>query len=95
MDGSLWRDVVADLREDHRCVVPTLPLGGHRRPMRADANLSMRAQARLVAEFLERMDLREATLVGNYWGAVTGFRGDRRAGGKAGATTASSGWTPK
>ena len=53
--------------------------------MRADADLSMRAQARLVAEFLERMDLREATLVGNYWGAVAGFRGDRRAGGKAGA----------
>ena len=34
MDGSLWRGVVADLRVDHRCVVPTLPLGGHRRPMR-------------------------------------------------------------
>ncbi len=30
MDGSLWRNVVADLREDHRCVVPVLPLGGHR-----------------------------------------------------------------
>src|SRR6266446_8670299 len=32
MDGSLWRHVVRELRADHRCVVPTLPVGGHRRP---------------------------------------------------------------
>ena len=52
MDGSLWRHVVADLRSDYRCVVPTLPLGGHRRPMRPDADLSARGVARLVQEFL-------------------------------------------
>ncbi len=40
MDGSLWRKVVQELRNDHRCVVPTMPLGSHRRPMRADADLS-------------------------------------------------------
>jgi hypothetical protein len=27
MDGSVWDPVVADLRRDHRCVVPTLPGG--------------------------------------------------------------------
>jgi len=27
MDGSLWRKVVAELRSDYRCVLPTLPLG--------------------------------------------------------------------
>jgi pimeloyl-ACP methyl ester carboxylesterase len=27
---SVWRRVVAELRPYHRCVVPTLPLGGHR-----------------------------------------------------------------
>lgn len=70
MDGSLWRNVVADLREDHRCVVPTLPLGGHRRPMRSDADLSIRAQARLVAAFLEKLDLNRVTLVGNDWGGA-------------------------
>lgn len=32
MDGLLWRHVIRELSEDH-CVVPTLPLGGHRRPM--------------------------------------------------------------
>jgi pimeloyl-ACP methyl ester carboxylesterase len=68
MDGSLWRKVVADLRSDHRCVVPTLPLGAHRRPMRPDADLSLRGQAGVVAELLERLDLRQVTLVCNDWG---------------------------
>ena len=65
MDGSLWRHVVRELRADHRCVVPTMPFGGHRRPMRADADLSLRGLARLEAEFLEALDLRDVTLVGN------------------------------
>jgi pimeloyl-ACP methyl ester carboxylesterase len=34
MDGSLWRKVVPGLAPDYRCMLPTLPLGGHRRPMR-------------------------------------------------------------
>jgi pimeloyl-ACP methyl ester carboxylesterase len=38
MDASLWDAVIADLRVDHRCVAPTLPLGAHRYPMRADAD---------------------------------------------------------
>src|SRR5215211_4747117 len=70
MDGTLWRNVLADLREDHRCVVPTLPLGGHRRPMRPDADLSILAMARLVAEFLEELDQSGVTLVGNDWGGA-------------------------
>lgn len=70
MDGSLWRHVVADLRSDYRCVVPTLPLGGHRRPMHPDADLSPRGIARLVGEFLERLDLRDVTLVANDWGGA-------------------------
>jgi pimeloyl-ACP methyl ester carboxylesterase len=65
MDGSLWRKVVRELRPDHRCVVPTLPFGGHRRPMRANADLSLRGLAKLQAEFLEALDLRDVTLVGN------------------------------
>ena len=77
MDGSLWRHVVADLRSDYRCVVPTLPLGGHRRPMRPDADLSPHGIAWLVAEFLERLDLREVTLVQNDHGAALVLAGER------------------
>ena len=65
MDGSLWRHVVGYLRADHHCIVPTLPLGGHRRPMRAEADLSPHGIGRLEAEFLERLDLHDVTLVGN------------------------------
>ncbi|MGV9308374.1 MULTISPECIES: alpha/beta fold hydrolase [unclassified Nonomuraea] len=68
IDGSVWRNVVADLRHDHRCVCPTLPLGAHRRPMRPGADLSLTGVALLVAEFLDRLDLREVTLVLNDWG---------------------------
>ena len=67
MDGSQWRHVVADLRSDYRCILPTLPLGAHRRPMHPDADLSLRGQVRLIAEFLERLDLRDVTLAFNDW----------------------------
>jgi pimeloyl-ACP methyl ester carboxylesterase len=70
MDGSLWRHVVEDLRSDYRCVLPTLPLGAHRRPMRADADLSMRGIAETVGELLESLDLRDVTLAMNDWGGA-------------------------
>jgi len=65
MDGSVWEPMVADLQRDHRCVVPTLPLGSHRRPMRPNADLSLSGFGRVVAELLERLDLRDVTLVQN------------------------------
>jgi pimeloyl-ACP methyl ester carboxylesterase len=80
MDGSLWRHVVADLCSDHRCVVPTLPLGGHRRPMRPDADLSLRGQAAILAEFLDRLALRDVTLVFNDWGGPLLIASDERVG---------------
>jgi pimeloyl-ACP methyl ester carboxylesterase len=70
MDASLWDGVIADLRVDHRCVAPTLPLGAHSYPMRADADHSLRGITRLVAEFLERLDLRDVTVVGNDTGGA-------------------------
>jgi pimeloyl-ACP methyl ester carboxylesterase len=77
MGGSVWRHVVDRLREDHRCVVPTLPRGAHRRPMRPDADLSLRGVARLVGEFLERLDLRDVTLVENDHGHAQVLVGER------------------
>jgi len=65
MDGSVWDPLVELLRGEHRCVVPTLPLGAHRHPMRADADLSLHGFARMVSELLERLDLRDVTLVQN------------------------------
>ena len=70
MDASLWDGPIADLSSDHRCLAPTLPLGAHRHAMRAGADLSLPGVARLVAEFLDRLDLRDVTLVGNDTGGA-------------------------
>jgi pimeloyl-ACP methyl ester carboxylesterase len=70
MDSSLWDASIADLLADHRCVAPTLPLGAHRHAMAADSDLSLPGIARLVAEFLDRLDLRDVTLVGNDTGGA-------------------------
>jgi pimeloyl-ACP methyl ester carboxylesterase len=70
MDSTLWDGPVAELVSDHRCVVPTLPLGAHRRGMNADADLSLPGVARLVAELLEELGLEDVTLVGNDTGGA-------------------------
>jgi pimeloyl-ACP methyl ester carboxylesterase len=69
MDSGQWRDVERQLDPEFRCILPTLPLGGHRTPMRPEADLSLLGQARLVAEFLEALDLRDVTLAFNDWAA--------------------------
>jgi pimeloyl-ACP methyl ester carboxylesterase len=76
MDGSVWDPLVEDLRADHRCVVPTLPLGAHRKPMRPDADLSLPGYARMLAELLALLDLREVTLVQNDHAAALALAGE-------------------
>ncbi|MBB3052161.1 pimeloyl-ACP methyl ester carboxylesterase [Prauserella isguenensis] len=78
MNATVWRRVVAELPGEYRCVLPTWPLGGHRIPMRADADLSLRGLGLLVGEFLERLDLREVTLVLNDWGGGQVLLTERR-----------------
>jgi pimeloyl-ACP methyl ester carboxylesterase len=70
MDASLWDGPIASLSLEHRCVAPTLPLGAHRHSMRPDADLSLPGIARLVAEFMDRLELTEVTLVGNDTGGA-------------------------
>jgi len=70
MDSSLWSGVIDELRADCRCVAPTLPLGAHRRAMDPDADLSLPGVAGLVAELIDRLDLRDVTIVGNDTGGA-------------------------
>jgi pimeloyl-ACP methyl ester carboxylesterase len=70
MNASLWDEVIAGLSPGYRCVAPTLPLGAHRHAMDPGANLSLPGIARLTAEFLDRLDLRDVTLVGNDTGGA-------------------------
>lgn len=80
IDSSVWRTVIGELRGDYRCIAPTLPLGAHRKPMRADADLSVRGLALLVEEFLEQLELTEVTLVLNDWGGAQVLLSEGRTG---------------
>jgi len=68
-NASLWRGVVPGL-PGFRCLIPDWPLGSHRRPMPASADLSPWGLARLIASFLEELDLRDVVLVGNDTGGA-------------------------
>ena len=64
-NANLWRKVVETLSDEFRCLVLDLPLGSHRTPMNADADLSPAGVAGLIAAAAERLGLDEVTLVGN------------------------------
>jgi pimeloyl-ACP methyl ester carboxylesterase len=68
MNDYVWNDVLPLLPEGHRYVLPVLPLGGHRVPMRDDADLTLPAMVGLVADFLDALDLVDVTLVVSDWG---------------------------
>ena len=68
MDQTLWTGVTDRLAEHARCLVPVLPLGGHRRPMHPDADLSLHGQADLLGEFIAHLDLEDVVLVSVDWG---------------------------
>ncbi|MEU5956237.1 alpha/beta hydrolase [Streptomyces sp. NPDC047525] len=56
-DGSVWRHVVEELGEEFRCLVPTLPYGSHRVPLKPGAELTPPAMARLIGEFADALEL--------------------------------------
>src|SRR3954467_3770857 len=70
VDGRLWRKVTPLLEDRFRCIVPDLPLGSHRTPMSPDAELSPPDLARIVAGFLEALDLEDVVLVANDTGGA-------------------------
>jgi pimeloyl-ACP methyl ester carboxylesterase len=70
VDGRLWRKVTPLLDGRFRCIVPDLPLGSHLTAMDPDADLSPPGLARIVAGFLEALDLDDVTLVANDTGGA-------------------------
>jgi pimeloyl-ACP methyl ester carboxylesterase len=65
MGAGLWDPVVRLLSGEFRCLAPDLPFGAHPEPMMPGADLTAAGLGRLVADFLEVLDLQEVTLVGN------------------------------
>jgi pimeloyl-ACP methyl ester carboxylesterase len=70
-DGRLWERVADRLAAAGiRSYAPTLPLGSHRWPMNADADLSPQGIARLTLDFIRVLDLSDVTIAGNDTGGA-------------------------
>ncbi|MGH3435118.1 MAG: alpha/beta fold hydrolase [Sciscionella sp.] len=70
MDHTLWDRVLPLLPEGLRYIRPVLPLGAHHRPMNAGTDLTLAGQVRLVADFLDALELDGVTLVHSDWGGA-------------------------
>ena len=69
-DSQLWREVIPRLAGDFRVIAPDWPLGSHRLPLAAGADLSPPGLAQLIADFLIALELEDVTLVGNDTGGA-------------------------
>ena len=71
VDSHLWDGVAARAAAlGYRCLLPTLPLGAHTRPMKPDADLRPPALADLVADIAAAFEVQRITLVGNDTGGA-------------------------
>ena len=83
MNDTVWNLVLPLLPEGFRYLLPVLPMGGHRIPMRDDADLTMPGMVDIVADFLDALDLTDVTLVVTDWGGalfLTDIGRDKRVG---------------
>lgn len=68
MNDTQWDLALPHLPTGFRYLLPVLPIGGHRIPMRDDADLTMPGMVDVVADFLDALDLTDVTLVVTDWG---------------------------
>lgn len=70
VDSRVWDRLVPLLTPRMRCVLPDLPLGAHRMPMKSDADLSPPGLAHIIAELIVELQLPEVTVLGNDTGGA-------------------------
>jgi len=70
LNGAVWDEVVARLADRFRCITPDLPLGGHSSPVRPGTDLGPKSVAAMLVQFLDALDLRDVTVVGNDTGGA-------------------------
>lgn len=83
MNDAQWEPTLPHLPDGFRYLLPVLPMGGHRIPMREDADLTLPGMVGIVADFLDALDLTEVTLVVTDWGGplfLTDLGRDQRLG---------------
>ena len=68
MNDTQWSLALAHLPAGFRYLLPVLPMGGHRIPMRPDADLTLSGMVHLVADVLDALELSDVTLVVSDWG---------------------------
>jgi pimeloyl-ACP methyl ester carboxylesterase len=68
MNDTQWNLALPHLPTGFRYLMPVLPIGGHRIPMRDDADLTMPGMVDLLADFLDALDLTDVALVVTDWG---------------------------
>jgi pimeloyl-ACP methyl ester carboxylesterase len=68
MNDAQWNLTLPLLPSGFRYLLPVLPMGGHRIPMREDADLTMPGMVNIVGDFLDALDLDDVTLVVTDWG---------------------------
>jgi len=68
MNDAQWNLALPLLPSGFRYLLPVLPMGGHRIPMREDADLTLPGMVEIVADFLDALDLVDVTLVVTDWG---------------------------
>jgi pimeloyl-ACP methyl ester carboxylesterase len=65
VNSLLWRKVIPRLAQDFRVIAPDWPMGSHPVALGPGADLTPPGFARLIADFMAELDLRDVTLVGN------------------------------
>jgi pimeloyl-ACP methyl ester carboxylesterase len=71
VNADLWRNVVPTVADaGFRCLAPDWPLGAHHTPLPPSADLSPSGVARMIADFLDALDLTEVTIVANDTGGA-------------------------
>lgn len=68
MNDHQWDLVLPLLPDGFRYLLPVLPLGGHRIPMKDGTDLTMPGMVGILSEFLSALKLQDATLVLSDWG---------------------------
>src|SRR5947209_4014974 len=69
LNGYLWRNVVAELQDERRCIAPDLPMHGRTR-VRDGADLSLAGQAALLVGLCDALRLDRVDLVANDTGGA-------------------------
>ncbi|MFG1929922.1 alpha/beta fold hydrolase [Mycobacterium sp. NPDC048908] len=68
MNDAQWNLALPLMPSGFRYLLPVLPMGGHRIPMREDADLTLPGMVDIVGDFLDALDLNDVTLVIADWG---------------------------